>query len=223
MTFVRSFTATPERWALGALFVLMLAPGLDLPVSAAFYMPETNFRWTIGGFPEVIRTGMPDAIIASVVICALLWLGARFKTTWPQWITTPRLAYLMSTLLLGPGLIVETVLKPVWGRARPKDITDFGGDAAYTPPWQIAHECVSNCSFVSGHAAIAFWLTAYAFLLPARLRAAVLWAGVVFGLAVGVIRIAQGGHFLSDVAAAGFIVVLVNSLLARVILKPTPV
>lgn len=220
MQFVRSLAVTPQRWALALLFVLMLLPGLDIPVSTVFYRPATTFGWTIGGFPELVRSGLPDAIIASVVVCAVLWAGARLYGNWPQWVTSSRLTYLVMTLLIGPGLIVEALLKPHWGRARPKDITVFGGDAVYTLPWQIADACVSNCSFVSGHAAVTFWLTAYAFLLPVKWRAPMLFVAMALGLGVGAVRIAQGGHFLSDVVAAGFIVVLVNSVLARLIVRP---
>ena len=67
---------------------------------------------------------------------------------------------------------------------------------------------------------VAFWAAAYAFLLPPRLRAAGVFAGVAFGLLVGAVRMAQGAHFLSDVAAAGLIVLAVNAVFARIILRP---
>jgi len=218
----QSIAVYPGRWALAFLFALMLLPGFDIPVSGFFYQPETTFHWTVGGVPELIRRAMPETIIASVIVCAVLWLGTRFSPAWPRWITGRHMAYLVATLLIGPGLIVESILKPVWGRARPKDITVFGGEAAYTWPWIPAQECVGNCSFASGHAAIAFWVTAYAFILPAAWRARALFGAVVFGLLMGLVRIAQGGHFLSDIVAAGFVVLLVNEVLARVILKPGP-
>jgi lipid A 4'-phosphatase len=47
-----------------------------------------------------------------------------------------------------------------------------------------------------------------------------MFAGLGFGLAVGLVRIVQGAHFLSDVAAAGLVVVAVNVLLARFLLLP---
>jgi len=215
-----SLAAYPERWALALLFALMLLPFLDIPLSAFFYKPETTFRWQVDGAPEFVRNFVPDIIMASVAACIALWAAAHLSPRVPRWFTNRHILYLGTTLLVGPGVIVETLLKPLWGRARPKDITAFGGDSAYTWPWQIAQECASNCSFVSGHAAIAFWLSAYAFLLPLKWRAAGLAAALGFGFAVGFVRIAQGGHFFSDIAAAGFIVVVVNVLFARAILKP---
>ncbi len=213
----------PSRWALGLLLVLMLAPvvfpSLDFAPSAWFYIPGAGFTWSADGFLEFVRAWVPDIIVGSFVVCVVLWIAGLWREQWPWRISTPRIVYLLLTLLIGPGLIVEALLKTEWGRARPKDIVMFGGEAAYTAPWQIAHECARNCSFASGHAALAFWVTAYAFLLPPKWRATGLFAGVVFGLAVGLVRIVQGAHFLSDVAAAGFVVLLVNAALTRLILN----
>src|SRR5262249_26783131 len=138
---------------------------------------------------------------------------------WIWNISTRPIVYLLTTAAIGPGLLVETLLKPHWGRPRPKDVTLFGGSATYMPPFVISDECARNCSFVSGHTAIAFWLTAYAFLLPAAWRTIALRAALAFGLMVGLVRIAQGAHFASDVASAGLMVVAVNAALARLILK----
>lgn len=208
----------PSRWALAFLFVLALFPSLDLALSALFYRPGVGFTWSADGFLEFVRRAVPDMVLASFVLCAGLWLAGLAGLTARWRLATPPMAYLLLTLAAGPGLIVETVLKPFWGRARPKDITMFGGDAVYTLPWQIADQCSKNCSFVSGHAAIAFWVTAYAFLLPQRWRAAGVAAGILFGFGVGFVRIAQGAHFFSDIAAAGLIVFGINYLAARFML-----
>ncbi len=212
----------PTRWAAGFLFVLMLFPGLDLPLSRPFYIPGRGFTWDTEGLLEFVRSVVPDVVIGSFGFCFGLWLTGLMKPDWPWRLTTPRITYLWLTLLIGPGLIVEALLKPNWGRARPKDISEFGGDAVYTLPWVPAQQCDSNCSFVSGHAAIAFWAIAYAAFLPAKQRPWGVLVGVVFGLAVGFVRIAQGGHFFSDIVAAGFIVVVVNAVFARLILNRAP-
>lgn len=211
----------PSHWALALLFVLLLAPGMDFALSGAFYLPGKGFSGSTDGFLEFVRTVVPDLIIGSFVLCVVLWIAGLFDARLQWRLTSPRLTYLLLTLLTGPGLIVEALLKPHWGRARPKDVLQFGGDAAFTPPWQIAEECERNCSFVSGHAAVAFWVTAYALLLPPRWRAPAVFAGTAFGLGVGLVRVAQGAHFFTDIVAAGIIVLLVNAILARLILKPS--
>ena len=213
----------PSRWALAVLFLAMLCSGLlpdvDLTPSGWFYVPGAGFSWSTDGILEFVRRWIPDIVIGSFVFCVALWAAGLCLDRWSWNISTPQIVYLSLTLLIGPALIVESLLKPFWGRARPKDIMLFGGNAAYTPPWQIAHECERNCSFASGHAAVAFWVTAYAFLLPQRWRVAGMFAGLAFGAAVGLVRIAQGAHFLSDIVAAGFIVLTINIVLARLILE----
>ena len=79
-----------------------------------------------------------------------------------------------------------------------------------------------NSSFPSGHASIAFYWMAPGFVLANRQRRLSLGffaGGTAYGLAMGAIRIAQGGHFLSDVIWAGAIVYLTGVVLAWLILR----
>lgn len=201
---------------LAALTALFSIPAIDTGASALFY--DAGFSWDPRGLLEFARAAVPTMILGSLLFFVLVWVMTLASREWIWNITPRRIGYLVATAVIGPGLLVEGLLKPYWGRARPKDIAAFGGEHAYTSPFVMADECARNCSFVSGHAAIAFWVTAYAFLLPREWRAAGLWAGAGFGLVLGCVRVVQGGHFASDVLAAGVIVVGVNGLLARVML-----
>jgi membrane-associated phospholipid phosphatase len=69
--------------------------------------------------------------------------------------------------------------------------------------------CDFNCSFVAGEPAGAFWTLAPAALAPPPWRAAAYAAALTFGTAVGLLRMAGGGHFPSDVVFAGFLTFLV--------------
>lgn len=203
--------------ALAVLTVLVSVPAVDNAVSAFFF--NGGFSWDPHGLLEFARAAVPTMILGTLAFFMLVWLLTVPSKDWIWGLSTRRVLYLAVTAAVGPGLLVETVFKPHWGRARPKDIGAFGGDHAYTSPFVMVEECAHNCSFVSGHAAIAFWVTAYAFLLPKEWRAIGLWAGVGFGLAVGMVRVVQGAHFASDVAAAGLMVVAVNALAARLMLE----
>jgi lipid A 4'-phosphatase len=104
-----------------------------------------------------------------------------------------------------------------WGRARPARIEECGGERQFTPALVIAGECERNCAFTSGRAAIAFYLMVLAFLLKGTWRRVAFSGAVLYGVAVGLVRIVQGGHFLSDVVFSFIIVYLVSAALYRLV------
>ena len=110
---------------------------------------------------------------------------------------------MMITLALAPGVIANLILKEHWGRPRPIDVAEFGGNEHFRAWWDPRGDCAKNCSFVAGEPSGAFWTMAPAFLAPPSWRAAALAAAVTFGAAVGVLRMAAGAHFFSDVVFAG--------------------
>ncbi len=120
--------------------------------------------------------------------------------------------YLLAALALGPGLVVHTVFKDHWGRARPRDVIEFGGDRTFTPAFVISDQCDRNCSFVAGHSSMGFYFLALAFLARRR-RYRVYLAVGGFGGLTGLGRIAQGAHFLSDVIFSGLLVFAVAYVL----------
>ena len=91
----------------------------------------------------------------------------------------------------------------------------FGGPAPYIPALQLSSHCDTNCSFVSGHAAGAFSIMAWGMLACRRHKLQWLCAGLVFGAVVGAVRMAQGGHFLSDVLFAALAVWWTHHLIGR--------
>jgi len=113
-----------------------------------------------------------------------------------------QLLFLFLVLVVG-SLVVEVLMKGTWGRARPRDILEFGGDLLFTPAWVISGQCSYNCSFVSGHAAIGFYFMSIAWVLKRKVW---LLPGLILGLALGLTRIVQGGHFPSDVILPAFVV-----------------
>jgi membrane-associated phospholipid phosphatase len=69
-----------------------------------------------------------------------------------------------------------------------------------------ADQCPKNCAFVSGHAAMGFFLVTFAFLMASGYRRRAVFAGTIaLGAAIGMARIGQGSHFLSDIVFAGLI------------------
>jgi lipid A 4'-phosphatase len=108
-------------------------------------------------------------------------------------------------LIVGPGILVNGVLKPYWGRPRPNNVIEFGGQREFLPVWVPGYG-QEESSFPSGHASMGFYLTAPAFVYyrrRPRLAMAFLLLGLVSGSVIGLARMVAGGHFPSDVVWAG--------------------
>ncbi len=122
-----------------------------------------------------------------------------------------KVCYLSLVLILGAGLIVNVLLKDNFGRARPRDIAEFGGEQVFTPAFVVSRECDTNCSFSSGDGAAAFFSLALALALS-RKRA---WfaAAIGLGIAISLSRIAVGAHFFSDTVVSFFVMLITADVL----------
>lgn len=131
--------------------------------------------------------------------------------------------WLLTGLAVGPGLLVNGLLKSQWGRPRPIAIDLFGGEAVHQRAWVVSDWCDRNCSFVSGEASSAAWLVAAALVTPRRIGRTATVAAIVHAGALSVNRIAFGGHFVSDVVLAWLLCGLTSAVLYRVMLgQPGP-
>lgn len=193
-------------WAFGlASLLFLLAPGLDLWASGLVHggVGFVDAR-AVGGLREAGET-------ITLVAAAAVVLAVLLKMLWPRrrmLIDGRATLFLASTLLLGPFLIVNLLLKDQWGRPRPWMVEEFGGDLVFQPVWLISDQCGHNCSFVSGETAGSFWLLALAALAPACWRPAAYALVCAFAATIGVYRVLAGGHFASDVLLAALITYL---------------
>jgi lipid A 4'-phosphatase len=210
---MRAIAIYAGLFALALAFFLLL-PQSDLVTSSWFYVPGRGFVW--GDWPPVIFLYhvVPWITWGALAIAAVaaIWL---FLADQPLWrLDRKAVVFLVASIALGPGLFANMLLKDHWGRARPTQIEAFGGDREFTAAPLPAAECATNCSFVSGHAALGFSLVAFAFLLPrGRSRRATIAAALGVGALIGFGRILQGAHFLSDVVFAGLLVYGTTALL----------
>jgi lipid A 4'-phosphatase len=191
--------------AVAALFLVF--PGIDLWASGLFYRAGDGFFLRDTLAMQAVYRLVPfvtEGVVLLVLVASLWWL---FRGSPLLGLERRKMAFLVLALALGPGLLVNTVLKDHWGRARPSQVVEFGGEKQFTPAPLPARQCDHNCSFVGGHAAIGFYLVAFAFLVPERRRRRIAEAAALAaGGLIGVVRIAQGGHFLSDIVWAGVLV-----------------
>ncbi len=180
-----------------SLFFLAF-PRVDLWVSGLFYSPTDGFWAKNDPFLQKVRHLGPF-LVRVIAVCAVAVLV--FKLLVPGRAPIVRLRkpiFLISTLILGPGVLVNAILKDNWGRPRPRSVEEFGGDLPFQPVWKITDFCERNCSFTSGEGAAGIWLVAMAFIVPASWRKAVLAFVLPLCLILSVNRVAFGGHFLSD-------------------------
>ncbi|WP_207394884.1 phosphatase PAP2 family protein [Bremerella alba] len=149
--------------------------------------------------------GPIPAIIFGVGSVAV-WLGSYLFTSLRSW--RKEALFCSLAIVIGPGILINTVLKPNWGRPRPCDTVVFGGAYNYVPPGTIGPYEMAK-SFPSGHASMGFVFLIPAFLLLRKNPNAamcVFVVGFACGAGVGGSRIAEGGHYLSDIAWSGAIV-----------------
>jgi membrane-associated PAP2 superfamily phosphatase len=155
-------------------------------------------------------------IYAAVIGSLVLLVGGTFAR---RLLHLRRMAlYLLLAALIGPCLIVNAVLKDHWGRPRPRQVDLFGGNRQHQHVWEKG-PAGKGKSFPCGHAAAGFFLLSPYFVLRRRKpRSATrfLALGIGYGVLMGIGRMAQGGHFLTDVIGAGVIVYLVGLTLSVV-------
>lgn len=200
----------------GLLFGLF--PELDLAAARVFFR-QGRFALDSDGFADAARNG---ARLVITLLAAPAIVAPLLKIALPQarmLVPGRAVVFLIGTLILGPGLMANTGLKDNWGRPRPHDVTEFGGPSQFRPWWDPRGTCPNNCSFVGGEPAGAFWTFAPAALAPPQWRPVAYVGALGFGVAVGLLRMAAGGHFASDVLFAGvftfLIVWAVHALLYR--------
>lgn len=212
----QSIEAHPWRWSLGLLAPLIIFPHIDLTVTSWFYDSANGvFPARTQAFPEWVRLSMPRILFAGAILVAAAWAAGEWLREPIFGVTRKVTAFLLGSLALGPGLVVNVILKDSWGRPRPSTIREFGGSDIYVPPLVMSDQCDRNCSFSSGHGALGFWPVAVALLAPPAWRPVAVAVAVGFGALVGLVRIAQGGHFLSDVVVSAIITVAIIRMLHK--------
>ena len=189
--------------------ILHLIPALDLCVSRFFY--DHNFIYKENVFAVFLFRCIPIVTKFFTIFCILyvIHLFARYKNI--NTLISSYVCFFIIAIVLGPGLLINGILKEHYGRARPREIIEFGGVKSFTPAFQISNQCHTNCSFASGHAAMGFYFTVIAYTVR-RFTITYLLA-IIFGLLVGLSRIMMGGHFISDVTASAAIVLCLNHVI----------
>ena len=204
-----------------AISAIINLEGWDLSVSMALHESTLGESgWLIGKmtpWAAFYRFGEYPAVIMAIIafIGYIFTLLGKF----PRKYAKPFLVIVL-TVILGPGLIVNGILKPFWGRPRPADTVMFGGKEPYRNVFQPAGPGGGK-SFVCGHCANAFAIASGVSFFPyfPGLAGLFLGAGLTMGTLGSFARIAQGGHYLSDTLWAGIIVLSIIAWLYFCVFK----
>lgn len=209
--------------AVGVLVGVLFAafPFWDLEIAGLFFDPTAaKFPLSIDYSANIIRriaNWIPFLLLAPAVFVLLRKLALPSS----KMLMAPSVVvFLVGSFLLGPGLTSNLLLKENWGRPRPNFVQQFAGSETFQPWWHPSSACKRNCSFVSGEASQAFWTVAPASLTPPQIRPFALGGAVLFGTAVGAMRVVFGRHFVTDIVFAGVITVAIVMALYRLLLDP---
>ena len=185
--------------------IITVGHDIDIFISGLFYYGNNKFL--LQGY-DVLSIVFRDAFLPFLVLYLFvlpifnyffpinkLYFGHRFLIK--------ELIFVFLTSLITLVLVVNILLKNLWGRTRPNDIFQFGGADAFSPWYKFGDVCVSNCSFVSGDASVGFALIVFYFITK---KIFYIYLSVACGLCLGIIRIIAGGHFLSDVVFSQIVV-----------------
>jgi membrane-associated phospholipid phosphatase len=222
--------------AVGAVFARW--PNLDLAVSHIFYDHGGFLGASVGQrfARDVFRDG-PFVVLAFFVTVYLQRrLGARAETgsgraarfgplaaflgrgaarprpnpAAASWAPDGRaIVFLVASLVIGSGLVVNLGMKDHLHRPRPVQTREFGGRDEFRPWYRFDGGCDKNCGFPSGEASSSFWMVAPALLVPPPFQSVAIAGALAFGVAASVLRLAFGGHYLSDVLMGGLISLIV--------------
>lgn len=195
----------------GLLFGLV--PELDILIARPFYQHVDGnnnfFAWRLNQptmWAREVGLWVGVALIAPAIAALVVKLILPRRKLL---ISGRAIVFLTATLALAPGLMANAVFKDHWGRPRPIDIIQFGGDQHFVAWWDPRGDCPGNCSFVSGDVSGAFWTLAPAALAPPPWRALAYAGALALGAGMATLRMMAGGHFASDAIFAGVFTFLI--------------
>ena len=191
--------------------LLTVGPTFDLFFSDLFYFGKKQFLLQSTSFITVIFRNilLPFILIYILFLPIVSKIFPIKKIFFNYDFSFKNILFIWSSLIISIIIIINILLKGLWGRARPNDVLQLGGGDVYSPWYKITDECLNNCSFVSGDASVGFSLLVLFFITRKTIYC---YLAVVLGSLLGLIRIAEGGHFLSDVVFS-FLVMAISTIL----------
>ncbi len=193
---------------------LTIGPTLDIYISSLFYYGNSQFLLqSYDIVSKIFREWLLPFLIIYILILPIL--GSIFKVEkifFGYKFSTNEIFLIWLSQVIVVLVFVNLILKNLWGRSRPGDITQLGGKEVFTPWYEFGNACNVNCSFVSGDASVGFSIIILYFITKNILF---VYFSLIFGFLLGFIRIIAGGHFLSDILLAGLLVIFLNMIIFK--------
>ena len=196
-----------------ALFIFV--PEIDLATSRLFYDARGGF--VLSDWPPVVvlYRAVPSISWGMLILVGVgaAWLFLLDRPLWR--LDRKALVFLVVSMAVAPGLLANSLLKDHWGRARPVQVEAFGGPHRFTPA-PLPRGGMRRKLLVrlwSRRARLRARRFRLLLLRPVAPGASWIAVAIGFGALVGLGRIAQGAHFLSDVVFAGLLVYGATALL----------
>lgn len=181
------------------LTVIIFFFEFDIKLQKHFYQPDSGwylknhpfwqFGYHYGTLPAILLA------VAALIGLILGWIKPKLKSLRRYFLL------IMLTLIIGPGVLVNAIFKDHWGRPRPRQVQEFGGNWEFKEVWEPGTPGKGK-SFPCGHCSMGFFFIALYYCFKQKHKAlayASFAVSIALGLFIGFARISQGGHFLSDV------------------------
>jgi len=174
----------------------------DMALQRTFYSASGERAWPYADdIPWVWFYHFAPIPVALLALAGLgILLGSYWRPGLRRW--RSHCLFVILVLAMGPGVVVNLLLKEQWGRPRPRQVAAFDG------PWEYRQALDKGLggrgkSFPCGHSSVGFVFVVFYFIFR-RWRRVLGWLGLALALALGTLmgigRMAAGAHWASDVA-----------------------
>tara|TARA_Y100001970_G_scaffold16576_1_gene18662 strand:+ start:39260 stop:40588 length:1329 start_codon:yes stop_codon:yes gene_type:complete len=220
-SFLKLRSITNDRLSLNIYFIIIfsliallltIGPTIDLYISSLFYFGDRQFLLqSYFLITTIFRKFLMPLILIYILFLPMLSKQNLVKKIFFKYVFSLKdIAFIWVAMLFSLVGVVNFLLKDFWGRARPNDILQLGGEGIFTPWYKLSYSCYTNCSFVSGDASVGFSIIVLYFITK---KIIYIYLSVLLGSLLGFIRIAEGGHFFSDVIFSYLVVTVATMFL----------
>jgi membrane-associated PAP2 superfamily phosphatase len=208
---------------IGIVVVTWIIIALDLDRRIATWFYDPSLGWYLAKkqpWSWLYHYGtIPGIVLGLAALAGWFWSYSsnRFRTLHRY------LLVIVLTAILGPGVLVNGILKNYWSRPRPREVQEFGGTWIYRHAHQPGIPGKGE-SFPCGHCTMGFlFCSLMVFRKHHRWLA---YTGAAVGISLGTLlsiaRMVQGAHYLSDTLWSMGILLILPLVLYGFICHQTP-